>query len=199
MKNFNQTSLEVYGTDEIILSSLNHTLEKIDAIDGPHNLEMLLTFCPYLMPTLRRCILLLSENVRDHEHEYPLCHVLIFKALERTFGSQHDDSSIVLPILAPCETALFFTQILCELIMENFALKIKGNNWEWDLETAFETGDYLFKRLALPFDEISVEKIQIQDHTKTYNTIMNRLLTPKFYETLRQKRPTKSSECEMQA
>ena len=128
--------------------------------------------------------MLLSENVRS-KRGMPLCHEIIALALEKIYGTSEDGSDLLYPDLTPNRELWQFCSCLADLTIKNFSYKVSFRDWNWDLEKAFKDGDYLFRHLIINGDEVSVVPYHVKNPEKLHTDIMQRLLSPTVYETLK--------------
>ena len=176
---------EIYSVNDAVLDSLFTTLQKLSPELIP-NLEELLTASPLLRSVLRRCILLLSENLRDQTEHFPLCHIAIASALKQYACSRTPESAAQFNVQLDKSNreVLSFTDILALQIMRLCSVQVTARSWSWNIEDAFGGRDYLFRHLLVSSDDAEVSDYQIKDPQKLHHDIMSVLLTERVLNNM---------------
>lgn len=156
-------------------------------------MEELLTACP-----LRRCVLLLSENLRDRAEHFPLCHIAIASALKQYASSRPPESTMQFNVQLDKSNreAWAFTDILALQIMRLCSVQVTARSWSWNIEDAFGRKDYLFRHLVVSSDDAEVSEYRIKDPGKLHNDIMRVLLTERVLKNIELHTPSEANQAE---
>ncbi len=188
---------EIYSVSDAVLDSLFDTLHKLSPELIP-SLEDLLTSCPQLRSVLRRCVLLLSENLRDKAEHFPLCHIAIASALKQYASCRPHKSTEQFNVRLDRSNheVWTFTDILALQIMRLCAVQVTARTWSWNIEDAFGCKDYLFRHLVTSGDDADVSEYQIKDPGKLHNDIMRVLLTERVLRNMELHMPKTAEQAE---
>lgn len=188
---------EIYSVNDAVLDSLFGSMHKLSPELIP-TLEELLTACPLLRSVLRRCVLLLSENLREQAEHFPLCHIAIASALKQYVCSRPQESTEQFNVRLDRSNreVWTFTDILALQIMRLCAVQVTARTWSWNIEDAFGCKDYLFRHLVTSGDDADVSEYQIKDPGKLHNDIMRVLLTERVLRNMELHMPQAAKQAE---